>query len=251
VLRHDDGPRPWVVAVHGFGTGSAFMDFPALGVATLHHDLGCNVIGPLLPLHGRRKITRLSGEAFLSFDLIDTVHGLAQAVWDVRRLLSWVEAQDPTAVGVYGVSLGGYLASLLVGLHDGIDCVVAGIPVSDFPALYSSHAPAHIRMRAIEHEILGGPAEEVHRVVSPLSFAPRVPHEHRAVYAGLGDRVARPRQAWQLWHHWGDPEILWFPGSHVGYLWSGAVGAFVRRNLRRGLGIEEPTDTERAAGADR
>ena len=119
---------------------------------------------PVLPLHGPRRITRVSGEAMLSFDLIDALHALTQSIWDLRRILSWVHEQEPQGVAVYGVSLGAYVASLLSGLADGIDVVIAGIPVIDFPALFETHAPHTIRLRGLEHQILGGTAEAVHSV---------------------------------------------------------------------------------------
>jgi len=120
---------------------------------------------------------------------------------------------------------------------------VAGIPVVDFPKLFRSHSPHHIRMRAIEHEILDGNAEIVHGVVSPLAFAPRVHPAGRFIYAGLGDRMAPPPQAHALWRHWDEPEICWYAGNHVGYLWSKDVGAFLDRSLiSAGFG--------RSAGAD-
>lgn len=240
MLRHEDGPRPWVVCVHGFGMGYPFMAFHPFDAPGLHRDLGVNVIGPTLPLHGRRKVTRLSGEAMLSFDLMNSVLGLAQSVWDLRRLLTWVRAQEPASIAVYGISLGAYVASLLVTLDPGVDTVVAGVPVVDFPALYHAHAPSNIRLRVVEHEILGGPAEDVHRVVSPLSLPPLVPREGRFVFAGLGDRMAYPTQAWRLWKHWDGPEITWYPGSHMGFLWSGEVRAFVRRALARSDDHRQP-----------
>ena len=84
-----------------------------------------------------------------------------------------------------------------------------------------------MRDRAIEHGILNGSAEVVHRVVSPLVLDPVVPFERRFIFAGLGDRMAVPTQAADLWEHWGRPTISWFPGNHVGYLWSAKVAAFV------------------------
>ncbi|HUY23360.1 MAG TPA: alpha/beta hydrolase [Acidimicrobiales bacterium] len=231
VLRHRGEPRPWVVCVHGFGMGYPFMDFAGLHTAKLHRGLGLNVALPVLPLHGSRKVTLVSGEPFLSFDMMNTVHGLTQAVWDVRRLLSWIRDQGATSIGVYGVSLGAYVVSLLCGIEDGLDAVVAGIPVVDFPALFHAHSPVHIRARAIEHHILGGVAEDVCRVVSPMRFEPKVPHDRRFVFAGYGDRVAVPEQARALWEHWDKPRISWYPGNHVGYLWSRQVEAFLAESL--------------------
>ena len=223
ILRHADGPRPWVVGVHGFCMGYPFMDFFGLQAAKLHRGLGYNVALPVLPLHGPRKVTRISGERFLSFDLMNTVHGLAQSVWDIRRLLSWIRAQGATSIVLYGVSLGAYVVSLVAGFEDGLDAVVAGIPVVDFPRLFHEHSPVHIRARAIEHRIMGGSADDVFRVVSPLSFAPRIPLSRRAVFAGYGDRLAFPEQARILWEHWDRPTMTWYPGSHVAYLWSRQV----------------------------
>ena len=236
MLRHPDSDstqRPWLVCIHGFGTGQAYMDFPAFHVSHLHHDLGLNLLGPVLPLHGHRRVGRFGGDQFLSVDLINSVHGLSQAVWDIRRLLGFVRAHEPGGqhVSVYGVSLGAYVAALLACFDADLDAVIAGIPVSDFPALYGSQSPPVIKARSIEAGILGGPAEMVHRVVSPLALPPLVPSQRRFIFAGEADRMSHPRQAHNLWRHWDEPRILWYPGNHVGYLWSGAVKHFVDEAL--------------------
>ena len=101
-----------------------------------------NVALPVLPLHGARRVTRVSGEPFLSFELMNAVHGLTQAVWDLRRLISWIRSQGATSISLFGVSLGGYTVALLAGLEPGLDGVVAGIPVADFPGLFHATQPA-------------------------------------------------------------------------------------------------------------
>src|SRR3954451_153948 len=81
VLRHrdDDGdrPRPWLVCVHGFGTGRATMDFPAFRAKRLHEQLGFNVILPVLPMHGPRNAGHgaFSGSELMSFDMMNSVFG--------------------------------------------------------------------------------------------------------------------------------------------------------------------------------
>ena len=44
------------------------------------------------------------------------------------------------------------IASLLTGLVDDIDAVIAGVPVVDFPAMFHQQAPHRVRLRAVEHE---------------------------------------------------------------------------------------------------
>jgi len=232
VVRHPAGPRPWVIAVHGFCMGFPFMDFQGLQMNRLHHELGMNVAFPALPLHGPRRVTLVSGEPFLSFELMNAVHGLTQAVWDIRRLITLIRRQGATSISLYGVSLGAYAVSLLAGLEQGVDGVVAGIPVSDFPGLFHRHSPHDIRARSIEHKIMGGPAESVYRVVSPLSFEAKVPRHGRFIFAGYGDRLALPDQAQRLWEHWEQPRISWYSGGHVGYLWSKQVTDFLISSLR-------------------
>jgi len=242
LLRHRDPTRPWVVAVHGFCMGFPFMDFPGLHAGRLHQELGMNVALPVLPLHGPRRVTRVSGEPFLSFELMNAVHGLTQAVWDLRRLVGWIRSQGATSISLLGVSLGGYTVALLAGLEPGLDGVVAGIPVADFPGLFHGHSPRHIRVRAIEHRILGGTAENVYRVVSPLCFDPLVPPDRRYIFAGYGDRLATPDQARRLADHWGGTPVSWYSGNHVGYLWSRQVTEYVEASLAEAAGIGRASD---------
>ena len=239
IVRHPDRgtSRPWLVSVHGFAMGYPSTDFLGLRTGRLHHGLGFNVASVVLPLHGGRKVTRVSGEPFLSFELMNAVHGLTQAVWDVRRLISWIRSQGASSISLFGVSLGGYTVALLAGLEPGLDGVVAGIPVADFPGLFHAHSPRHIRVRAIEHRIMGGTAENVYRVVSPLCFDPLVAADRRYIFAGYGDRLATPDQARRLAEHWGDPVVSWYSGNHVGYMWSGQVKAFIEASLAEAAGV--------------
>src|SRR3546814_8174322 len=48
--------------------------------------------------------------------MTDLVYAESQALWDLRRTLAWLRANESGArVGVYGISLGGYNAALLSG----------------------------------------------------------------------------------------------------------------------------------------
>ncbi|MEI2697950.1 MAG: alpha/beta hydrolase family protein [Microthrixaceae bacterium] len=227
LLEHDHGERPWMVAVHGFGTGAPMADIITFRALHIHHELGWNVAAIVLPVHGRRRPSRIGGEDFLGFDMMNCVHAVSQSVWDVRRLLSWVRDRGPTAVALHGVSLGGYVSSLTSCFEGELDAVIAGIPVCDFPALFAHQAPDHVRERAVQHGILEGNVEPVHRVVSPLAMDCLVPWDRRFIFAGLGDRMAVPAQAQALWEHWDEPSIRWFPGNHLGYLWSSKVADYV------------------------
>jgi hypothetical protein len=60
LLRHADPGRPWLVCIHGYRMGHAPIDLTAFRAAGLRDRLGLNVLLPVLPLHGPRRIGRLS-----------------------------------------------------------------------------------------------------------------------------------------------------------------------------------------------
>lgn len=253
VLRQRVPGRPWIVCVHGFGTGAPFVDTRAFRARRLRDQLGLNVVVPVLPLHGPRQQEGVaSGEGFMSIDIVDTVHALAQSAWDVRSMIAWARvAGDGAPVGVWGLSLGGYVASLVAALEMGLGCVIAGIPATDILDLYRRHSPAVVRKRALEHRAMGPEASAVQSVVSPLTLAPKVSKERRFVFAGLGDRMSTSGQAQRLWKHWDRPRVAWYPGGHVGFWWAGSVTHFVTEALTScGLcAAAEPTDTRSVSSA--
>ena len=208
-----------------------WVDFAGFNVRWLHRELGLNVAIPVLPFHGPRKTGRRGGDGFLTGDLLDTIHAQAQAVWDVRRLIGWLERAGAPAVGLYGLSLGGYTVGLVAGLEPDLDCVIAGVPASDWVTLVTSHAPPGL-LRASER--LGFPWSDVKkilRVVSPLAIDLAVPRERCFLFAGTADRLAPPEQALVLWRHWGRPRLAWYNGSHVSFLVEPEVKNLVREAL--------------------
>jgi dienelactone hydrolase len=164
----------------------------------------------------------------MSIDLIDAVHGFAQAASDVRAAIRWIRFHDPGAeVGLYGISLGGYVVSLTAGLEDDLACVIAGIPATDLVDLYRRHSPVTVRRKASGSGAIGPTANAVHRVVSPLALEPKPSKERRFLFAGVGDRMSTAAQARRLWEHWARPQMAWYPGGHVGFFFAASVNRFV------------------------
>jgi hypothetical protein len=233
VLEHAGRRRPWLVCVHGFGMGTPLVNLSGFPVRLLHDELGLNLVFPCLPLHGARGAARLSGGEVLSPDYLRLVHLFAQGVWDVRRLVSWIRARGGERVGLYGLSLGGYVSALVAGLEDGLACVVAGIPMVDFPLAAQDNMPWIMRRYDDEFALDWRQIRAITHVVSPLALAPRVPREGRFIYAGIADRVVKPEHPRALWRHWGEPEIHWYSGGHVLGPWNRSVLPFLERSLRR------------------
>lgn len=233
LLRHDaPQPRPWLVCVHGTEMGRAAVDFTLFRAWHLHQKLGFNVVMPVLPMHGPRARGLPRAAAYPGEDVLDDVHATAQAVWDVRRVLSWIRHQDPASpIGLYGISLGGYISALVASLEDDLACAILGVPVANLLDVLARHAALPADDPRLDTIALAAP---IGQMLSPLCLTPRVPPSGRFIFAGLADRVARPREhAIPLWEHWGRPAIHWYPGGHIGFFAARPVQRFIDAALKQ------------------
>jgi pimeloyl-ACP methyl ester carboxylesterase len=228
VLQHQDSkPRPWLLCLHGLGMGTPWIDFSAFNARKLHREYGLNLLLPVLPLHGPRRSPEMMRGSMMSFELVDTMHAMAQAAWDIRRLLAWVRQQNNVSeVGMYGMSIGAYVSGLVASMEP-VDLLVAGIPVADIPSLYARHTPPELATRGDGLGPFDERVQEMFRRVSPLTSPPQTPVSRRFIYAGAGDRVTPPDQAQRLWEAWSKPKMLWFDGGHASFFMSRAVTNFV------------------------
>ncbi len=233
ILRHPGEPRPWVLCIHGIRVGSPRGTLAFFRPGYLHHELGLNLLFPVLPIHGPRRIGPVSGDRVLSGDVMDTLHAASQAVWDIRRLIFWLHTHEDTpATGLLGHSLGGYVAALLCCLEDGIDYVVVANPAVDPSHLFwrnaLSLATRYLKTAGVTEEKM----DALLRVASPLAMRPLVNRERRTIFAGIADRVVPAVEASTLWRHWGKPRISWYQGTHRAFLTTAEGRTLVTTALR-------------------
>jgi hypothetical protein len=231
LLRAEQPTRPWLLCIHGYQMGSPAIDL-AVFRAEAWRRRGWNVVLPVLPLHGPRRLGAVSGIGMFGADFLDSAHALAQAIWDLRRLIGWIGAQEGAELACYGLSLGGYTAALLASLAPELGSVVAGVPAADFPRLVWQHAPLAERARIERAGITRELAAAVMRPVSPLALAPLVPHARRFVFGAPDDQFVPADQMRDLLAHWGTPRHLWFPGAHVTFRAHDAVHALLVEALQ-------------------
>jgi len=234
VGHHDDAP--WLVNVHGVRQGTP-SDLFLFRSGSLRDRFGINVVHPVLPMSGPRSDH--NSPQLPGLDLCANVIGLAQAVWDVRRTIRWIRQRSDAPIILHGVSLGSHVASLVAGLEDDLAAVIAGLPVTDYPALMRRHAQ---RMNLPERDLhlAEDPAIDLlHSPVSPLRVGNRVRADRRYIYAGKLDQISSTHQALALWEHWGAPSIHWFGGGHVGgALWDRGVKRYIDAAVAETLDAE-------------
>lgn len=229
MLRHDDTTRPWMILVNGYRTGDPAIDLGVFRAEHLHRRHGLNVLGVVLPLHGPRAIDA-SGGRVLYAGAMNTIFTMAQGAWDIRRLLSWIRNElGGTRIAINGISLGGYMASLMTSLDDDLAGVIAGVPECDLVRGIRRQIEPLLPPYYEQWGLSWEPLEQVFKVVSPLAMECLVPHHRRYIYAGLLDRWVRPGNVKHLWEHWDEPEIHWYQGSHLSFPFEPGVRRFVER----------------------
>ncbi len=219
VVRDEEPAAPWIVCVHGFGLGRPALDFRAFGARWLHRQRGCNLLFPVLPLHGPRADGWVSGNGFFSGDPLDTVHAVAQGVHDIRRWAAWAARQAEAPPAMFGISLGAYHAALVASLVtaaeavDALDRVLLGTPLVDIEETLWVHGPASWREAATAAGVFRDDLRDLYRVISPLRVPP--PKIAAAMFVASADRLITPWQAPALANHWPHATVAELPSAHV------------------------------------
>ena len=237
VLRHRGAPRPWLICINGYRTGTPFVDFNAFDARRLHHQYGLNLAFPVSPLHGPRSVGS-SGDRVLFGGAMNTVHTATQAIWDIRRLKSWItESQGAPAVGASGISLGGYFTSLLACFEDDLAVAIAGVPEADLVRGMRRNVEAMLPPFYEQWGFSWRSLERVNRVVSPLAMEPLIHREARYIYGGLVDRWVGPATC-RPCGSTGTSPICWYQGSHLSFPIESSVKEFVGQALADRLGVD-------------
>jgi pimeloyl-ACP methyl ester carboxylesterase len=227
VCRHTDGPRPWLVWVHGAGQGGT-EDLVLSRIGRIHHELGFNVAMPVQPGHGSR---RREWPAYPDMDPLGNVAGMMRSVSEVRAVVRWVQPQA-TAVVVSGISMGTPVAALVSHLERDIDAVGLYTPILGLNAMIARHLSRWGAARDGFRELLESPVvAKLTSVIDPLAVDPAPPPERRLIVGAWHDRMAMREPTTALQERWGG-QLYWYDGGHVGHIFSRRVQRVSERFLR-------------------
>ena len=220
--RHDDGPRPTIIAVHGFMADPYWINERFFSLPWFYEN-GCDVALFTLPHHGLRREpgSLYSGQGFFTSGMSGVNEHMGQAICDLRALIGYLRDEvGVPRIGVTGVSLGGWTAALLASVDDRIEFSVPNVPVVSPADLILEWPPAGQLLRLA---LFASPwsikdLREILAATTSLTHDPKLPPERLMVIGGIGDRLAPPKHSRLLWDHWGRCRIHWFPGNHVLHL---------------------------------
>ncbi len=203
--------RPVVILVHGYRGGHFGVEERVWPIEA-YRRAGLDVALFVMPHHGARQAPERARPPFPSADPRLTIEGMRQAIHDLRALMGALKARGACAVGVSGMSLGGYVSALLTTLEPQLAFSVPVIPLACF-ADFGRDA----------NTLLGDSAQQARhydalkamcRIISPLEGAAAITPHHIMVIAGEADQVTPVHHARQIAAHLGAP-LKTFPGGHL------------------------------------
>lgn len=212
--------RPRLLYIHGYMQPETFIEEFGL-LATMAQMLKMEVVQLQPPDHGRRKSrhSRFDGELYWTADVVRSVESLRQTILDARTLLAVMRKESPQPVGIAGLSLGGALAAALTCLEPGFAFSAPFIAHMDLGALVAD-APVLGAMRA-DLKRFGWSPRDFGAFTQRMGWnelVPVIPRERICLFAAKDDHFFRASVVRKMWRRWGEPEIHWYPSSHMGFL---------------------------------
>jgi hypothetical protein len=115
---HKSGPRPTLIAIHGFMADRYWFNTCLLSLRSFYD--GYDILLYTLPFHGYRAgfPTPFSGYSLLGHGVAHFNEGMAQAIYELRVFMDWLQKRGVPHIGVTGLSLGGYTSALLAAADE-------------------------------------------------------------------------------------------------------------------------------------
>jgi dienelactone hydrolase len=208
--------RPSVILLHGWNAELQY-EWQSPSWARLLAKAGVNAFYFQLPFHGERRPG--PGEAirnFFSGNLLHVMRATHQSLADTRALARWLRAQGSPCVGLWGVSLGAWLAGLASAYQPEIDLAVLVTPV-----VRMDRALQDLPFCAAIRDDLSHLHGEFRRL-NLVEHAARLSADRLLVVAGQHDLFAAPETIDELAAVW-RPEVWRYPHGHISILFASSV----------------------------
>jgi len=178
---------------------------------------GIEVWLPRLPYHMERaEPDEISGQKSLSPDLGTSLDVVRQATAETRMLARWLRRVGAPRVGIWGMSLGGWVAALTATLDDDWDAVALWAPVA---------VPAEVLWESgivelLREEIAAGGLTRADfeapavSAMTPALRDPLVPRHKVQLTAAAHDHVISPGSIARLARRW-SVDVRWVPHGHI------------------------------------
>jgi pimeloyl-ACP methyl ester carboxylesterase len=233
----DPSSRQTIVAIHGWTMGDQRVNSLAF-LPGLFYSLGWNVALVELPFHGRRVDPTSRDPLFPSVDPVKTCVGMAHALYDLRKLTSYLRSQGHARIACVSLSLGAYVGQLWAALEK-LDKAVFIVPLVSMGDLAWDLVRSQKEVGVLAHNpeltSTNGRAflRDLFRDHCSLGRTPLTPEERMLTIGGRGDQVVSRSQMDLLRKNWPHSQFIWLSGGHGAHLKRGEAFQLVREFLVR------------------
>jgi pimeloyl-ACP methyl ester carboxylesterase len=219
--RHPDRARPTLIFVHGVVESSYAFNSLFFSLKTFY-DNGYDVLLMIQPFHGDRaeRCHPFSGYGLFSGGFSQLNEGLLQAVSDLRVFVDYLFERGAPHVGISGLSLGGYLSSVMAVVEPRLAFCIPNSPLVAPVDTVRDWVPIGRAMEIVGKRTGLSPLDlrRGMAIHSPLSYQPKLDPDRVMIIGGAGDRFTPPRFVRLLHSHWPESHLHWFPGNHLVHL---------------------------------
>ncbi|HEX4122213.1 MAG TPA: alpha/beta hydrolase family protein [Verrucomicrobiae bacterium] len=201
--------RPTLILLHGWNDVlNHHWRFPL--IAAQINRQGMNAATLEAPYHFRRRPRDLgSWSNFLCPDILRTVQATAQGIAEIQAFAEWLRQQGCPAVGLWGISLGAWLAGL-AGCHDARwTCLTLVTPVAKLDQVLENVAFC----RHIRAAFQGQPVDAAG--LNLVLCRPAIPKHNILIIEAEHDLFIAKDSVEELWRAWGEPPILRLREGHI------------------------------------
>lgn len=211
---------PTTIVLHGW------LAFSYVWFAAICRHLaqaGIHAVLIQLPYHMRRqpRQSQFSGQFTINGQLERSIEMIRQAISDTRSVINWVKSNPASPVGVWGISLGGWVGAMVTAVEARLDFSVLMIPAVR-PDDITWHSPLvpplkrALQAAGITYEEL----ENALKIVTPKHYRPQLPPDKILLIKSQYDLGVRPQTVDELWEAWGRPPRRCYPHSHMSIVFS-------------------------------
>ncbi len=204
--------KPSVLLVHGWqGELGYVWQFPFLGRYLARH--GVNAAMVELPYHAQRRPQGVGSiDNFISHDLRVMLSATRQAMADCRAIIGWLRDQGSPRVGIWGISLGAWLAGLISATEPQVAFAVLMSPV-----VRLDYAIRDLPFCEPIRQSLAGRSFNVDRL-NLVSHRPFPTRDNILIIESIHDLFAKVSTIEELWTTWGQPNIWRLHHGHISIL---------------------------------
>ena len=206
--------KPSVLLLHGWNGEAGYQwQFPLWAWRLNRHGLNAAMFE--LPYHGRRRPRASQAPRnFLSHDFLNVAQAVQQSLADAQAVMTWLRAQGSPSVGVWGVSLGAWLAGLLATCHPGLGFAVLTTPVARMDRAFSELKFCEPIRRGL------GQTHVPLDFFNLVSRQPLIQPSQIRIVKSEYDLFAPSETLEELWEGWGQPAIWRTRHGHISVLMS-------------------------------